>query len=457
MVRNARESRTIRRTRARGAGKVLEKRLAVGAGLAALAVVASAAAAGPDERIPGTQLTIYSSLPRQGASGGQTRAIENGARLALSQRNGRVGSFSVTYRILDDSLASTGAADEERGRQNARTAEADATAVGYIGEYNSGISKVSIPILNRAGIAQVSPSNTYVGLTTNLPGSEPGEPDKYYPTGTRTYARVVPNDAVQGGALVAAARKYGCRSVDVFNSNTTYSAGLARNVELAAPKGGLKVTSSRTFNPRASNYRKLARKVRAGCVIQTGEIESNGVQLLKDVAAARRKAKLFGGDGVCLNDTAIPSRGGLSAKVARRFKCMIATLDPSAFGPAGRQFFRDYAARYRVRYADPYAIYGYEAMSLLLDSIQRAIDSGGSPSPGYENPLRRTTVRAAQTSGGLTRAKVATALLATRDRRSVLGTYSFDANGDTSITDYGVYKIVSRRLYWARVVKAVRP
>ena len=46
----------------------------------------------------------------------------------------------------------------------------------------------------------VSPANTYVGLTTNLPGSAPGEPQKYYPTGKRNYLRIVPLDSIQAAA-----------------------------------------------------------------------------------------------------------------------------------------------------------------------------------------------------------------------------------------------------------------
>jgi len=32
-------------------------------------------------------------------------------------------------------------------------------------------------------------------------------------------------------------------------------------------------------------------------------------------------------------------------------------------------------------------------------------------------------------------------LFATKNRKSVLGTYSIDANGDTSLTDYGLYVV----------------
>src|SRR2546428_3669303 len=151
--------------------------LVMAVSVAALAVAVSACGkskGGGTAKISGTSLTVYSSLPEQGASGDQAKAIENGAKLAVQSRGGKVGKYSITYTPLDDSLASTGAADEGKGAQNARTAVQNKSAIGYIGEYNSGISKVTIPILNKAGITQISPANTYVGLTSPAPGHEPG-------------------------------------------------------------------------------------------------------------------------------------------------------------------------------------------------------------------------------------------------------------------------------------------
>ncbi len=140
-----------------------------------------------------TTLTIYSSLPLQGTSREQSMAVINGEKLALEDAGSKVGNFKLKYVSLDDSTAQNpGTADEGKTAQNARQAIRDKSTIFYLGEFNSGGTKVSLPILNKAGIPQISPSNTYIGLTTDEPGSEPGEPDKYYPTGDRTYARVVP-------------------------------------------------------------------------------------------------------------------------------------------------------------------------------------------------------------------------------------------------------------------------
>jgi branched-chain amino acid transport system substrate-binding protein len=381
--------------------------------------------------IAGSSLTIYSSLPQQGASAGQAKAMQNGAQLAIDAVDGRVGDYSITYKPLDDSLASTGQADEGKALQNARTAVSDDTAVGYIGEYNSGISKVTLPVLNQGGIAQVSPSNTYVGLTTDAPGSEPGEPDKYYPTGRRTYARIAPNDTVQAAAIATAAADSGCSGLDIWHTKTTYAAGLARNLEGAATEKGLEVHSVDGIDPEAPNYRSLAGGIRGDCFAFTGEIEFNGVQAMKDAAASPKVDRLFSGDGLCLGEIADPQLG-LPAKVASRFRCTIATLDASAYPPAGKKFFEDYSQEFNEPNPDPYAINGYESMALLLDAIDRASQGGG---------------------GQVSRDAVVDALFETTERDSVLGNYSIDENGDTSITDYGLYKASGRGLEFDRVVK----
>jgi branched-chain amino acid transport system substrate-binding protein len=405
-----------------------------GCAAAALAVGVSACGdsggGGGSDKIEGKKLTIYSSLPQQGASAGQAEAMQNGMRLALESVGGKVGDYSITYKPLDDSLASSGQADEGEGLQNARTAAGDKTTIGYLGEYNSGISKVVIPVLNKAGVAQISPANTYVGLTTDEPGSEQNEPEKYYPTGKRTYARVVPKDTIQGAALAKAAKDEGCKSIRIWNSKTTYSAGLSRNVEMSAKAIDLKVEGNDGIDPEAPNYESLAAKIKADCFVWTGEIEFNGTQVLKDAASAGDDIKLFAGDGNCLNASADPEKG-VPPEIADRFKCTIATLDPKKFGPEGKKFFADFSKKFNEKSPDPYAIYGYESMALMLDAIKRATESGGD----------------------LTRQKVVDELLSTKNRDSVLGTYSIDENGDTSLTDYGLRRIEGGELVFDKVIK----
>jgi branched-chain amino acid transport system substrate-binding protein len=385
--------------------------------------------------ISGDTLTIYSSLPLQGTSKGQSEAVINGEKLALKEAGGKVGKYTIKYVSLDDSTAQNpGTADEGQTAQNARKAVQDESTIFYLGEFNSGGTKVSLPILNKANIPQISPSNTYVGLTTDDPGSEPGEPDKYYPAQKRTYARIVPTDTIQGAALATIMKEDGCTSVNIFNDKTTYGAGLAKNVEQSAKDEGLTVKGNDGTDKNAPNYRSLAAKITADCFVGSGVTGENYVQVFKDVAAACPDCKLYGPDGVAEAAFTDPKQGGIPADVGARTKVTVATLSPSEFEKQGIsaavKFFDDFKAEYGVDQPDPYAIYGYETMDLALDTL-KAVGDKANDREAVRNQL----------------------LTKTKGRESVLGTYDIDQNGDTTLTDYGLYDIKNGQLEFVKAIK----
>ena len=384
------------------------------------------------ETTEGKTLTIYSSVPLQGASRVSTEALVNGAKLAVEQAGGKAGAHTIKYVPLDDSTAQAGNWTPEATSANAlKAAQDDSTAV-YIGEFNSGASKVSIPILSEAGVPQISPANTYVGLTTDDPGSEPGEPDKYYPTGDRTYVRIVPKDTIQAAALVTLMKGDGCTKVAMTNDKEVYGAGLARVIELSAKEQGLTLTGNEAIDKNASNYRSIASKAKAAgadCFVYSGITANNAVQQFKDFAAALGSdAKLYGPDGVCETGFVSEKDGGIPASLDPQVKCTVATLTPDKYPPEGQEFFKAFTEKYGVDNPDPYAIYGYEAMALALDAIERS-------KTGEKADIKK-------------------ALFETKDRASVLGNYSIDPNGDTTLTDYGVYSVKDGALKFDQTIKA---
>jgi len=366
----------------------------------------------------GNSIDIYSSLPLQGASTAQTDPLVNGIKLALSQAGGKAGSFSVNYQSLDDSTAAAGKWDPGQTAANARKVAADPKAVYYIGEFNSGASEISIPILNQAGVPQVSPANTYVGLTTNLPGSAPGEPQKYYPTGKRTYLRIVPIDSIQGAADLMAMKQAGCTKVAIANDKEAYGAGLATMMGLEKGFYGVNIASNTGIDPTSPNFRSYASTIQgqgADCFFFSGIVSNGAVQLTKDVHSALPKAKIFVPDGACTDSYTAQSKGGVPSSIDPLIECTVATQDLSAY-PGGKDFLAAYKAKYGSSQPDPYAIYGYEAMKLGLDTIAKLGAKGND------------------------KAAVLAALLGTTSRSSVLGTYGFDKNGDTTLKSYGLWK-----------------
>lgn len=381
--------------------------------LAIAAALSLAAPAAAQERV------IYSSLPLQGDARPQSEDIVRAMRMALEDS----GRTDIRHLSLDSATAEAGKWDPGQVFLNARMAVRDERTIAYLGEFNSGASAVSIPILNEAGILQISPSNTYVGLTRRE-GAHFGEPVKYYPTGVRTYGRVAPADHTQAHALLAYARERGRRRIAIVHDGEVYGKGLAELVEARARRHGVELVAVLRLGRR--NRVAIARRIRAlraDAMIYAGITQNGALPLWRSVHARNRRIDLFGSDGV--------AEEGFTRRVVRsaRSRTFITSpaLDPSAYPPAGQDFLRRFRERVGKEPAS-YAIFGYEAMALAIDALGRAADT---PRGAFD------------------------ALFATRDRASVLGTYSIDRHGDTTLSSYGGYRVSSGgRLVWNRVLTA---
>jgi branched-chain amino acid transport system substrate-binding protein len=352
--------------------------------------------------------TIYSSLPLSGAASGQTRAINDGARQALQEAGGMAGGRAIKFVTLNDATRQAGSWTPEQESRNARRIAQDDASLAVIGPFNSGAAAVLIPITNEAGVPVVSPSNTAIGLTRGGPGTTPGEPDKYYPTGERTYFRIMPNDRVQADALATAMRDAGCKRVGAVHDGEVYGAGVGKLMRASVKRLGMKVAS--TTRIRRSTRRFGA--IKGDCVAYTG-ITANGAARM--FGRVSRTAKLFASDGVAESGFA----RHVSSSAAKRMTITVSTLAPDAYGPAGAAI---------IGSGDPYKLYGYEAMKLLLDGTNAA----GADKFALAAWLRTSV----------------------QNRASVLGTYSLDARGDTTTRAYGLYGISAKALVWRGAVTA---
>jgi branched-chain amino acid transport system substrate-binding protein len=406
------------------------------AALVALATVAALAGCGTKEkvgsRITGRSLTVYVSVPLRGSSRVSGTAVVYGARLALAQLHGRIGEYRIALKVLDDATVQRAGWDPGQTTINARAAVLDPTTIAYLGDLDSGASAVSIPPLNRAGIPQVSPTSGAVGLTETAPSANPGEPQKYYPTGVRTFVRIVPNDTIQAIAQVRAQQGQGCRRTYVLDDGEVDGADAARAFEVAALAARLRVVGIQIFPRDATSYVALASgvaKTHPGCVLISADTESGAVLLTDQLTAAMPGVKIFGTAGLAESTYTDPTQGGISLSIDPRVIVTAPTLGPTQYPASAHAFAAAYERRYGA--IEPDSIFGYEAMSLLLSAIDRATDRG-----------TETAVRSA----------VRAALFATHDRHSVLGTYSIDRDGDTTLRRYGVYTVVGGRLtFWQAI------
>jgi branched-chain amino acid transport system substrate-binding protein len=169
----------------------------------------------------------------------------------------------------------------------------------------------------------------------------------------------------------------------------------------------------------------------ANCVLISALTQNDAALVTEQVARAMPRARMYAWSSLAESTYTDPDYGGIPAWLAPRMVITVATLAPAYYPRSGRRFLSTYALRYGP--PPPYAIFGYEAMSLMLNAISRATDHG---------------------SVAVLRSNVLSAIFNTHDRESVLGTYSIDANGDTSLNEYGVYHVSDGQLvFW----KAVAP
>lgn len=369
------------------------------------------------------KIKVVSSLPMQGTSKVQTDDMIASIQQALGDHGAKTkdGKCTIEYTPWDDSSAALGKWDPAVETANANKAVADPEILTYLGTYNSGAAKLAIPILNQAGpLLMISPANTYPGLTKKA-GAEAGEPEKYYPTGIRNYARVVPADDIQGAVGARWLKDLGFKSVYILDDQELYGKGVADVFEAEAKKIGLDIKGHEGIDTKATDYSALATKINQinPDAVYFGGVDPNHPGLvLKALRSAGWKGQFSGPDGI--RTQSVVTEAGTDAEG------MIATtggLPPSELAKAseaGKKWYDTLKAKLGHE-PEFYSTYSYETMLVIMAALDKC-SAAGTP----------------------TRACVRDAVFATKDFTGVLGVpWSFDANGDTTLTTMAASKVVN--------------
>jgi branched-chain amino acid transport system substrate-binding protein len=359
---------------------------------------------------------IVSDLPLQGANRAQSTTMVNAIKLAIEQRDGKAGDVKIEYESLDNATAQAGQWDEAKCAENAQNAAQDEDIIGWIGPFNSGCAAVEIPILNEAGLGMISPANTYIGLTKE--GGEPNEPEQYYPSGERNYTRVIVADDKQGAAGAALLEEEGIESVYVLDDKETYGKGLADQFQQVAESAGIEILGREGIDGSASNYRSLMNKINQEnpeAIYFGGIIENNAAQLIKDKVGAgmpNDEVAFVGPDGIFVDELLVQA-----GDAAEGIYVTFGGLPESELSAEGQEFVETYESKYDDQ-IQPYTAYAYEAANVMLDAIERASENGE-----------------------VSRETVLQEIFATEDYEGVLGTWSFDEDGDTTLTELSVQTV----------------
>ncbi len=361
---------------------------------------------------------IVSDLPMQGSSRTQTVQMTKAIRYVLEQAGWKAGDLNIGYQVCDDATAQAGKWDSGKCSTNAQAYASNEAVIGVIGTFNSGCAGIEIPVLNQAPngpLGMVSPANTYVCLTEGGPGCDDSEPDKYYPSGTRNYVRVVANDAFQGAAVAEFADQQGIKNVYILNDKEAYGLGVATNFRNAAESIGIKVAGFAAWDPKASSYEALMQQVKssgADALFLGGLIDENGAQVIKDKVAVLGPndgaVKLLTPDGFTQQSTIDES----GVDNARGMFLSIAGVPTEDLTGDGKTFVDAFSKELGDEPVDPYAAYGAQAAQVLLAAIERA--------------------------GGADRAKITEELFNTQVTGGILGDFQINENGDPEQGSGGV-------------------
>jgi len=363
--------------------------------------------------IAARRVKVVSSFPMVGSTRTLTAGMVNAIRMALDEIGSKIGDLAIDYEALDDASQATQQVDDAVEMRNASQAANDPSVVAYIGPLNSSAAKISIPLLNRAGVAMISPSNTFTGLT-HISAEDPGAPGRFYPTGARTYFRVVSGDD-----------EFGAGTADVARWLTDHGTAADR-IYILYDGGSV---------DRANGFRAKARVLglaEAGFA-PVGDANTIGGRLAATNANAVYYPSYNGGDAstmiqvlsaqrpdtvVLLNEDVMADLNGLATA---RVSVWMTTRSLPNSALSGSQL--DWLNRYRARYGEPseFAIETYEATEVILAAIRRSAPN-------------------------VTRASVVRNIAATRDYDGLLGRWSFSLTGDIIPAPLHLYTLRDGRL-----------
>ena len=342
-------------------------------------------------------------------------------KMVLAERGWRAGPYTIGMQACEEAEAKTGVPSPEKCARNARALARNRSVLGVIGPLTSNCAVHMLATLNKAPggpLAMIAGGNTYVGLTRSGPGTVKGEPERYHPTGRRSYARLAPTDDVQGSAAALHARQNGAERVFVVEDGGPYGLGLAAAFEYAARKLGLTPVGSARWKVDEDGYLPLAERVRAArpdAVLVAGDIALDGPRLISDLAKGLGPGvQLMAGDSFNQPESIVEEAGARADGLV----ISIAVLPNRNLPPAGRKFAAEFVRRFSQRPCC-FSVHEAQATRMLLDAIAES---------------------------GASRARVTEAVMRARVSDGLIGDFAIDANGDTTLNAMGIYRIRDGKL-----------
>jgi branched-chain amino acid transport system substrate-binding protein len=365
-------------------------------------------------------VTVASDLPTSGGDASIGGGTEKGVRLAVDQANAAhlLGGCTIVYLPKDDASIAKGKHDPQQGAQNIQALVGNPAVVGIVGPFNSSVAVAELPISNKAGVAQISPSTTDPGLT--IPGTDPDiDTASLKPSGKTTFFRVISNDVIQAQVMAQVATKeLKLHKIYDIDDQETYGKDLSNYFDNDVHKDGGTVVKRVSLPGDTKDFRAQITEAQGlgADAVFFGGVASNGAGIIKkQMSDAGLTAQFLSGDGTV--DPQFFVDAGAQGDGAQASSAP----DTTKLGSA-----QQFLTQYRTRYSQDvvaYSTYGYDCMNILLQAIHDVlVDNGGKV---LVDPAGFRSRVIAKVQG--------------IDYRGTIGETRFDAQGDTLNHAFSVY------------------
>ena len=366
-------------------------------------------------------VAIWVELPRAGAPAAEAGAMLAAVRLAVARHDRQPGDVRVVVRVSDSADPTTGSWSERQCARNAARIADDADAVAVIGTYSSACTAAALPVLNRAGIVLVSPVNASSGLTRGTAD----DLRRLYPTGIRTFARVVPRDALQGAAAVELAAREQLKRLVLVRDDSARADAVQGQLVAALRGRDMILRMVRRVDAYGELDSVLAdlRTAAPDCVVVAARDGTIPGRIVRALARDPAPPRVIATDGA-FSDAFLTAAGA----AAEGTLVLFGAIPPDRLSGRGA----DFVEAYTRLHGEPrtYTVAAGEAAGVVLDAIAR--------------------------SDG-TREAVARAVLATRFYDGLLGQWSFDRFGDTTLRRVAVLAVRGGRFRFERDLDVPEP
>lgn len=334
---------------------------------------------------------------------------KRGVEIAVDDKKGKLLGHPIKLIVQDEGC------NAEGGQAAATKLAADKTIVAAIGSNCGSAARAGVPILWKAGITTISPSNTLPSVT------DPNRGPAY-----EGYLRTAHNDKLQGAvAADFAYKELKLTKAATIHDGSPYAEQLQAVFANQFKKLGGTITAQEAISPTDTDMRPVLTKIatsKPDFIYLPIFIAAGGhvVRQAKEVSGLE-KTVLMGADGIFSPDF-------YKAAGEPAIGMYHSSPDFSAFAGGYKEFLAKHQKKYGEKPLAPFHAHAYDAAMVVFNSIEKV----AKKAPDGTLYIGRMALR--------------DALLATKDHKGLTGNITCDKYGDCADPKIGIYKTTAENV-----------